>query len=66
MSLHVAIDYELCESNGLCVDSAPDVFDLREDDNLYLLVEVVPADREAAVREAARRCPRQAIRLEQA
>lgn len=66
MSLRVLVDYDLCESNGLCVDSAPDVFDLRDDDNLYLLVEPVPAPREAAVRQAAKRCPRQAIRLEQA
>lgn len=64
MSLRVVVDYDLCESNGLCVDSAPDVFDLRDDDNLYLLVDTVPAGREAASRQAAKRCPRQAIRLE--
>jgi ferredoxin len=61
--MHVTVDYELCESNGICVSLVPSVFELREDDNLYLLQD----EQDEALREelqlAVRRCPRQALTL---
>lgn len=62
--MHVTVDYELCESNGICAGLVPDVFDLRDDDNLYLLQEDPPEGLRAQVELAVRRCPRQALRLE--
>jgi len=62
--MRVVVDYEACESNGLCVLAAPEVFDLREDDNLYLLTEHPRPELHADVEAAVRACPKQAIRLE--
>ncbi|MGE3619373.1 MAG: ferredoxin [Acidimicrobiia bacterium] len=62
--MRVVVDFDLCESNALCMAAAPDVFEVRDDDFLYVLVEEPPEERRAAVKEAARRCPKQAITVE--
>jgi ferredoxin len=61
--MYVAVDFNLCESNALCMQALPEVFEVRDDDFLYLLTEQVTPEQEPAAREAARRCPRQAITL---
>ncbi|SUZ74769.1 uncharacterized protein METZ01_LOCUS27623 [marine metagenome] len=43
---------------------APDVFEVRDDDFLYVLEENPGEDRRAAVAEAVQRCPKQAISVE--
>jgi ferredoxin len=62
--VHVKVDYDLCESNGICSGLLPSVFDLRDDDLLYVLDESPSEDKRAQVELAVRRCPRQAISLE--
>ncbi|MDT7572517.1 MAG: ferredoxin [Actinomycetota bacterium] len=62
--MHVTVDYELCESNGICAGLVPSVFDLRDDDMLYLLDDSPSEDLRQQVERASRRCPRQAIRVE--
>jgi len=64
--MKVTVDFEICESNAVCMQFAPAVFEVRDDDFLYVLVDEVGPDQEAAVSEAARRCPRQAITLQEA
>jgi ferredoxin len=59
----VYVDLELCESNGVCVGIAPKVFELGGDDCLSVLEGDVPPGTEAAVEDAVRLCPKQAIRL---
>ncbi len=61
--MRVEIDDSLCEGHARCMDAAPDVFEVRDDDRSYVLVEVVPEDRIEAVQRAVRTCPRAAIRL---
>ena len=34
--MHIVVDYDLCESNAICMQIAPDVFEVRDDDFLYL------------------------------
>jgi ferredoxin len=63
MAMKVEVDYNLCESNGLCMQTLPEVFEVRDDDFLYLLTEDIRPDQEAAAEQAARICPRQAIKL---
>jgi ferredoxin len=60
----VVVDYDLCESNAICMGIVPEVFEVRDDDNLYLLQEEPPEELRAKVEEAVRRCPKQAISLE--
>ena len=62
--MKVVVDYDLCESNALCMDCAPEVFRVEEDDTLTVLIEAVPDELRTKVEEAVRLCPRQAISLE--
>ena len=62
--MRVVVDYDLCESNAICMGIAPEVFEVRDDDNLYLLQEEPGEELRAKVEEAVRRCPKQAITLE--
>lgn len=62
--MHITVDYDLCESNGICAGLVPAVFDLRDDDHLYLLDASPPAALRPLVALAVRRCPRQAIRTD--
>jgi len=61
--MRVTVDLELCESNALCMAAAPEVFEVRDDDCLYVLDEKPPEELRSQVEEAVRRCPKQAIRL---
>ena len=63
MSLRVVIDYDKCESNGLCMSFAPEVFEIRDDDFLYILDETPGPELHDRVRTAERTCPKQAITL---
>jgi ferredoxin len=60
----VRVDFGLCESNGVCMSVAPDVFLLNDDDTLSILQPDVEPENQAAVLEAVRQCPRQAISVE--
>lgn len=62
--MRVVVDYDLCESNAVCMAVAPEVFEVRDDDFLYVLDETPPEELRGKVEEAVVRCPKQAIRLE--
>jgi ferredoxin len=59
----VQVDFELCESNGVCMGIIPEVFHLDEQDYLHVLNEDVTPENEHDIREAVRQCPRQAISI---
>jgi len=46
------------------MQAAPEVFEVRDDDFLYVLQENPPEELRSKVEEAVRRCPKQAITLE--
>ncbi len=62
--MRVVVDYDLCESNAVCMGIAPEVFEVRDDDYLYVLQEHPDESLRAKVEEAAMRCPKQAITVE--
>jgi ferredoxin len=62
--MRVVVDYDLCESNALCMAAAPEVFEVRDDDFMYVLQDNPPENLRAKVEEAVQRCPKQAIKLE--
>ncbi len=62
--MKVVVDFDLCESNAVCMGIAPEVFEVREDDFLYILQEHPPEELRPQVEEAVRSCPKAAIRLE--
>ena len=59
--MRVVVDFDLCESNALCMGAAPEVFEVRDDDFLYVLDETPDEDLRTKVEAAARVCPKQAI-----
>jgi ferredoxin len=59
--MRVIVDFDLCESNALCMASAPEVFEVRDDDLLYVLQQEPPEELREKVEEAARSCPKVAI-----
>jgi ferredoxin len=59
----IEVDWDLCESNGVCMGIIPEVFQLGDDDMLTVLQEDVTPENEERVRDAVRQCPRQAISI---
>ncbi len=62
--MRVLVDYDLCESNAICMQIAPDIFEVRDDDFLYVLNETPGDERRAVLEESVQRCPKQAISLQ--
>lgn len=62
--MRVVVDYDMCESNAVCMGIAPEVFEVRDDDFLYLLQEEPDESLRAKLNDAAARCPKQAITIE--
>ena len=62
--MRIEVNWDACESNALCMAACPEVFEVRDDDNLYLLIEGdIPEELRAKVQEAVRVCPKQALTL---
>ena len=59
----VEVDFDQCESNALCMGAAPEVFEVGDDDFLYLLTDEPAEELREKVRQAERLCPKQAITL---
>jgi ferredoxin len=64
--LHVRVNQNVCVGAGLCVLSTAEVFDQRDEDGVVTLVTDTPSARlYDAVHGAARKCPSQAITVEE-
>ncbi len=63
LSMRIVVDYDLCESNAICMGIAPEVFEVRDDDFLYLLTETPGEELREKIEESVRRCPKQAISI---
>ncbi len=69
MPIKIKVDCDLCEANAVCMDVAPALYRVDDDDNFHHLISGaeedtsgdVPADQETKAREAVRLCPRQAL-----
>ncbi|MGH9065851.1 MAG: ferredoxin [Acidimicrobiales bacterium] len=62
--MRVVVDFDVCQSNALCMGIAPEVFEVRDDGFLYLLDEHPGEELRGKVEEAVRTCPTQAITIE--
>jgi ferredoxin len=62
--MKVIVDFDICQSNAVCMEIAPKVFEVRDDGYLYILMEEPPESLRAEVEEAAERCPTGAITIE--
>jgi ferredoxin len=61
--MRVEVDYDACEANAVCAGLVPQVFEVDDDDNLFILVDDVPEGLIEGVKRAVRSCPKAALRL---
>ncbi len=61
--MKVHVDFDLCESNAVCMGAAPEVFEVRDDDFLYVLDDTPPEALRPQVEAAVRGCPRAALAI---
>lgn len=64
MSFRVVADYDRCKSHGLCQGSAPEVFEVRDDGYMYILIDEIDDSLRAACEAAVDGCPEQALSIE--
>jgi ferredoxin len=62
--MKVIVDHSLCEGHARCMENAPEVFEVRDDDRSYVLVDEIPEELRVKVERAVQTCPRAAIKLE--
>ena len=62
-AMRIVVDYDRCESNGVCMAILPEVFEVRDDDFMYVLDETPPEKFHAKVRQAVNSCPTQALSI---
>lgn len=59
--MRVVVDLDRCEGNGFCVNIAPAVFELDDDEYATVVADPVPAEQEALAAQAIEECPRAAL-----
>lgn len=62
--MKIIVDFDKCESNAVCMGIAPEIFEVRDDDFLYILQEEPDESLRPKVEEAIRMCPKLAISVE--
>jgi len=62
--MKVIVDLTLCDLHGLCVETAPEVFEIADDGALRVLNPTPPDALRAKVDKAVRECPTGAISVE--
>ena len=62
--MKIKVDFDRCQSNGLCEAIAPEVFELDDDDFLQLKTDETTDQNVEAVRRAVASCPTQALSLD--
>ena len=61
--MRISVDFDKCKSNAVCMGIAPEIFEVRDDNFLYVLQETPSDDLRPKVEEAVRQCPKQAISI---
>ncbi|HEX3593759.1 MAG TPA: ferredoxin [Polyangiaceae bacterium] len=62
--MKIIVDFDICQSHGLCTEAAPELFEIRDDGFLYILNEEPPEALRSKVDLAIRECPTGAIKVE--
>ena len=62
--MKVRVNHDVCEGHGKCANTAPEVFELRDDDLSHVKLAEIPERLRESVEHAVRLCPRQAISIE--
>jgi ferredoxin len=62
--MKVVVDYDICASTGACTQICPEVFEVRSDGYLYVLIESPGEELREMLTQAADLCPTAAITIE--
>lgn len=62
--MRVTVDVGVCQGHAQCEDAAPEVFEVGDDALAHLRMTDPPEELRAKVEDAVRRCPTEAIRIE--
>ena len=63
--MKVIVDLGQCDLHGLCVEAAPEVFEIDDKGVLQVLIEAPPPELRAKVEKAVRECPTGAITIQE-
>ncbi len=63
--MKVVVDFDVCASNAVCMGILPEVFEVRDDGDLYILNEHPPEELREKLRLAVNGCPTGAITIEE-
>ena len=63
--MKIVVDLNQCDLHGLCVEAAPEVFEIGDDGVLHVLNEAPDQSLRAKVDKAVRECPTAAIAIEE-
>jgi ferredoxin len=61
--VRVNVNFDLCESNAVCMGILPEVFEVRDDGFLYVLQETPDESLRGKLEEAVLNCPTGAISI---
>ncbi len=61
--MKVVVDRTLCEGNARCMEAAPSVFEVGDDDKSRVRLAQPPESLRERIKLAVRLCPRQAISI---
>lgn len=61
--MKIEVDYDRCQSNAVCMQIAPNVFEVREDGYLYVLIDAPEEPLRPLIEKAVASCPTQAIKI---
>ena len=62
--MKIVVDHTLCEGHAKCMERAPEVFEVDDDDLSQVIATNLDEALQAKAERAARSCPRQAISIE--
>lgn len=61
--MKVEVNRDRCEANALCVEQAPEIFEIRDDDQMYVIDDNPGEALREKLANAVRLCPKQAIMI---
>ena len=59
--MRITVDEDRCAGHGMCLTLCPEVFEMTDDGWAVAVQDEIPAEYEAATREAVENCPERAI-----
>jgi ferredoxin len=62
--MKITVDFDVCASTGTCMQICPEVFEVRNDGYLYILLEEPGESLRATVTSAVEMCPTAAITVD--